>query len=111
MNVLADLKDVRSSIHSKLTQNPDEALFGKILDELRATGGNITKDVGLVMEIVKQKASKKPLDDRSMLVSYILFMLSRLLNYFILTRHRINRWSESFNLWPNYPRHRTLERK
>lgn len=75
MNVASNLRELRTSIHTVLEKgkDKDEAVFTKILDELRAAGGEFAKDAALVVEIVKQKVSGKPMDDRTMMVSYTLY--------------------------------------
>lgn len=68
MSILGDPNEARGSIHSALNQNEDENEFSQVLEELKA-GAEALKNIGLLMEVVKQKASGAPIDDKTLLVS------------------------------------------
>lgn len=78
-------QNLRNSINALLEvgKEKDAAAFAKILEELKTAGGDFAKDAALIVEVVKQKVSKAPMDDRTMMVSelysgygiYSLFLL------------------------------------
>lgn len=77
MSIIQGAVELRNSIHALLEtgREKDEAVFAKILEELKAAGGEFAKDAALIVEIVKQKVSGAPMDDRTMMVSYTLHIL------------------------------------
>lgn len=68
---------LRESIHALLAtgREKDEVVFAKILEELKAAGGDFAKDAALIVEVVKQKVSKAPMDDRTMMVSWFMHFI------------------------------------
>lgn len=70
-NVKALVGDVPSYIQSKFSSPDDQKVYGDVLSSLAAGGVSITGDVLLLAETALQGASGEPMDDRTLLVSYI----------------------------------------
>lgn len=75
MDWKADVKalvgDVPGYIKSKFSSGDDQKLYADILTSLAGGGIAITGDVMLLVETGLQGASGEPMDDRTLLVSYI----------------------------------------
>lgn len=77
MSIIQGVAELRNSIHAMLerAREKDEAVFAKILEEFRGARGEFAKDAALIAEIVKQKASGEPMDDRTIIENYSLYIL------------------------------------
>lgn len=70
-DVKAIVGDVPGYIKSKFSSSDDQKIYGDILSSLASSGVAITGDVLLLAETALQGASGEPMDDRTLLVSYI----------------------------------------
>ncbi|CCX12338.1 heme peroxidase [Pyronema domesticum] len=80
MSIIKDVHDLRTAVHTTIAnrQDKEERVFGKILDELRAAGGEFAKHAVLAVEILNEKLSGQLTDDRHLLIEKIIRLISKL---------------------------------
>ncbi|KAI5850166.1 heme peroxidase [Morchella snyderi] len=80
MSVIGDLCTLRTDIHSLFDKgaNKDENIYSKILEDLLQAGGDFAKNSALIVEIVKEKISGKPMDDRTMIMERMIQLVAGL---------------------------------
>lgn len=71
MSVISDVLELKKTLHSIFDNgsSKDEQVCIEIFDELKKLGGDFNKNARLIIELLKQKVSGEPMDDRSMIVS------------------------------------------
>lgn len=63
--------DISGYIQSKFGEPEEQITFKGVLTSLVSAGIHVTSDILLLVETALQKTSKKPMDDRKMLVGFI----------------------------------------